>query len=125
ADFVGNVLDTDPIGRVLGSISYLDSYFSGARQTDPVIAARLNGGFGIVFTNEQHANGTADSNGPNITYRPVSSTGALGTPLAIGDFDDGLGFDALSHPNIATLSTGRQILVFERTITVSDHDIYF
>ena len=48
---------------------------------------------------------------------PVSAAGALGTPIAIADFNAGAGHDALSNPDIATLSTGRQVVVFERIWT--------
>src|SRR5262245_11818425 len=91
SDTFGTPGTSDPIVRILGSDDYLDTYTIPTDQTDPDVAPRNDGGFGIVFTNERHANGTADANGPNITYRTVSATGTLGTALAIGDFDAGVG----------------------------------
>jgi hypothetical protein len=123
SDHFGNSTDPNPIVSVL-SVGFLDVYNNAGHQTQPVIAGRLDAGFGVVFTNDLHANSGADANGPNITYRPASAGGALGTALAIGDFDGGLGHDALSNPDIATLSTGLQVVVFERTFSGSDHDIY-
>ena len=90
-----------------------------------MLAPRSDGGVGVVFTNALHADTTVDANGPNITYRPVTAAGVLGLPLAVGDFNDGGGHDALLNPDIATLSTGRQVVVFERIFTsATDDDIY-
>src|SRR5262245_5829898 len=123
--FNGNNLDKDPIIRILGGVNFLDTYFAGSQQSDPVLAPRSDGGVGVVFTNALHADTTVDANGPNITYRPVTAAGVLGLPLAVGDFNDGGGHDALLNPDIATLSTGRQVVVFERIFTsATDDDIY-
>ena len=59
------------------------------------VAARLDGGFGVVFQNDRHANNTVDANGPNITYVPVSAAGAVLSPIAVADFNAGAGHDAL------------------------------
>src|SRR5262245_43162179 len=91
SDFFGSPTDSDPIARILGSTNYLDAYPFGNNQTQPAVAARADGGFGLVFADERKANGTTVdvANGPNITYVPISSTGVRGTALAIGDFDVG------------------------------------
>ena len=57
----------------------------------PAVAERLNGGFGVVFQNDRHANGTVDANGPNITYVPVSAAGGLLSPIGVADFNSGVG----------------------------------
>src|SRR5262245_44063165 len=85
--------DQGAIASILNSgVTYLDVLFNGGTfQGEPALAPRLDGGFGVVFTNGSHADNTADPNGTNITYRTVSATGVLGTPLSIGDFDGGGG----------------------------------
>ena len=94
-------------------------------QSQPVDAALPSGGgFGVVLTNAVHANTAPDTNPTNITYVRVAANGTLGTPLAVGDFDDGLGHDSLINPTIATLSTGRQVVMFERVFSGTDHDIF-
>jgi hypothetical protein len=130
SDYFGNGTDREAVVRIFNadgtpsSLNYLDVFNAGGDQTLPAIAARLDGGAGVVFSNTRHENNTADANGPNINYRTVSATGVLGPTLAIGDFDGGAGHDALSNPAIATLSTGRQVVVFERTYAAADHDIF-
>ncbi len=125
----GNAADNDIIAAFLnpdGSLStpaYVDVYALGGQQTGPAVAARPGGEFDVVFTNDRHADGTVDPNGTNITYRSVSATGGLGTPLTIGDFNNGDGQDALQTPAIATLQSGRQIVVFDRTQNGS-HEAY-
>src|SRR4051794_16734540 len=60
SDFFGNAADRDPIIRIFnadGSSStpvYLDAYFFGSQQIDPALAARQDGGAGLVFTNALH-----------------------------------------------------------------------
>jgi hypothetical protein len=102
--------DQGAITRILNSsVTYLDVFSNaGTAQNEPALAPRLDGGFGVVFTNESHADNTADTS-LNITYRTVSAAGALGTPLAIADLSD-----PLFSPDVATLSTGRQVVVFPR-----------
>jgi hypothetical protein len=119
----GSLHAEDPTARILGGFSSLNTYSVGLCDGEPGVAPRSDGGFGIVFMNDHHADGTADANG-NIIYRTVSTAGALGAPLAIGDFAGGTGHDQLSNPAIATLSTGRQVVVFERTFSGADHDIF-
>ena len=80
--------------------------------------------FGVVFANERHADGTVDPNGTNITYRTVSAAGALAAPIAIADFNGGSGQDALRAPAIATLQSGRQIVVFERVVSGTNFDVF-
>jgi hypothetical protein len=120
--------DHGAIARIVdSSVTYVDVFFNaGSIQSNPALAPRLDGGFGVAFTNQSHADNTADATGPNITYRTVSATGALGTPLAIGDFNFGAGHDQLFRPDIATLSTtGHQVVVFERISTLAtNHDIF-
>jgi hypothetical protein len=124
SDHFGDVNERNAIARVLGSINYLDVSFATLFQGEPAVAPRSGGSFGVAYTDERHAPGTADANPYNINYRTVSAAGALGTTIAIGDFNDGLGHDSLSKPAIATLSSGRQVVVFEREFTGSDHDIF-
>src|SRR5262245_25761885 len=94
----GSDADVDPIARILGGFDHLDIRPGLGIQIDPDLAARNSGGFGIVFSHQQHANGLNDANGPNIVYRTVSTAGAIGLTVAIGDFDGGMGHDVLSNP---------------------------
>jgi hypothetical protein len=103
--------------------SFLNRLTEAGTQTDPVVAPRLGGETGIVFTDNSHADGTADPNGPNITYRVISASGSSPNSTAIADFNGGMGHDALNDPDIATLSTGRQVVVFVRIFSGSDSDI--
>src|ERR1044072_3525218 len=97
---------------------------AAGQQTAPAVAGRPGGGFGVVFTDERHADGTVDPNGTNITYRTVSAAGAPATPLAIADLNGGIGQDALQAPAIATLQSGRQVVVFERVVSGTASDVY-
>ena len=130
SDYFGSATDTDPIAAIFNpngtaSPAYRDVYNAGAFQKVPAVAGRLNGGFGEVFQNDRHANNTVDANGPNITYVPVSAAGAVLSPIAVADFNAGAGHDALQNPAIATLSTGRQVVAFERVWTADiDHDVF-
>jgi hypothetical protein len=71
---------------------------------------------------------TLDANFTNITYVPIriaaNNLFAIGNPLAIGDFDGGAGHDSLFNADIATLSTGRQVVEFERAFDGGDDDIF-
>jgi FG-GAP-like repeat len=130
SDYFGSATDTDPIVAIFDgvgstSLSYLDVNNSGGNQKVPAVAERLDGGFGVVFQNDRHANNTVDANGPNITYVPVSAAGGLLSAIAVGDFNAGAGHDALQNPEIATLSSGRQVVAFERVWTAGvDHDVF-
>jgi hypothetical protein len=110
------------------SSASLNIFNASGHQQDSAVAARLDGGLAVVFENDQHADNTSDPNGSNITYRTISSSGSLGPALAIlaiGDLNGGSGHDALRNPAIATLSTGRQVVVFERVWTDGvDHDLF-
>jgi hypothetical protein len=130
SDYFGSATDTDPIVAIFSevggtSLAYRDTYNAGALQKMPAVAPRLNGGLGVVFQNERHANNTVDANGPNITYVPVTATGGVLSPIAVADFNAGAGHDALQNPEIATLASGRQVVVFERIWTaLTDHDVF-
>jgi len=130
SDYFGSATDSDPIVAIFNanggtSLAYRDVYNAGALQKMPAVAERLNGGLGVVFQNERHANNTVDANGPNITYVPVTATGGVLSPIAVADFNAGAGHDALQNPEIATLSSGRQVVVFERIWTAgTDHDVF-
>ena len=130
SDYFGSATDTDPIFAIFQasgatSLSYQDAFNAGGHQKVPAVAERLNGGFGMVFQNDRHANGTVDSNGPNITYVPVSAAGGPLSPIGVGDFNSGSGHDALQNAAIATLSSGRQVVAFERFWTADvDHDVF-
>src|SRR5262249_17834244 len=117
---VFNTVDLDPALRFLGAAGAEGPYPVSGDQTFPVVAPRPGGALGIVFTNPQHADGSADANGTNITYVARSSSGSYGAPVAIGDLNGGAGHDALLNPDMATLSTGRQVVVFERAFSSSD-----
>ncbi len=128
---LGDIVNGDVIAAVFNadgsasSINFLNVFNSSVNQAEPDLAALPGGGFGVVFDNVAHADGSADPNPDNITYVRVSANGALGTPLAIGDFNFGGGHDYLFAPEIATLSTGRQVVVFENVFTQNvDNDIY-
>ena len=54
----------------------------------------------------------------------MSAAGALAAPLAIADFNGGSGQDALRAPAIATLQSGRQVVVFERAVSGTNSDIF-
>ncbi len=89
------------------------------------MAALPGGGFGVAFSNTQHADGTPDLNSLNVTYVPVSANGTFGLGVAVADFNVGAGHDSVGIPAIATLSTGRQVVVFENLFTPGvDDDIY-
>ncbi len=130
SDYFGSATDTDPIVAIFNaagfaSPAYRDVYNASALQKAPAVTARLNGGLGVVFQNERHANNSPDALGPNITYSPVSAAGAVLAPIAIADFNSGAGHDALQNPAIATLSSGRQVVAFERIWTAGvDHDVF-
>ena len=130
SDYFGSPTDTDPIVAIFNSsgttsLAFRDVYNVGALQKVPAVAERLNGGLGVVFQNDRHANNTVDANGPNITYVPVSAAGAVLSPIAVADFNAGAGHDALQNPAIATLSSGRQVVAFERVWTAgTDHDVF-
>jgi hypothetical protein len=123
SEFKGGQFDFDPIATTynangtLSSISYLDLFDQPLAQGRPVVAALPGGGFGVAFTNDLHANASVDPHPSNITYVRVAADGTAGTPLAIGDFGSGNGHDELSEPQIATLSSGCQVIVFERTFS--------
>ena len=78
----GNAADNDIIAAIVNADGTLagssDVFNVGGQQTTPAVAARSDGGFGVVFANERHADGTVDPNGTNITYRTVSAAGGLG-----------------------------------------------
>ena len=123
----GNASDNDIIARFVnsdGSLSTNVVLTAAGQQTTPAVAGRSGGGFGVVFTNERHADGTVDPNGTNITYRAVSAAGTPAAPFAIADFNGGIGQDALQAPAIATLQSGRQIVVFERVVSSTDSDVF-
>jgi VCBS repeat protein/FG-GAP repeat protein len=134
SDYQGSPADIDPVAALFNA----DGSFSSPRsrivynaanapllQTQPAVAALPGGDFGVVFTNERHADGSADVAGSrNITYERVDPNGIQGTPLAIGDFNAGAGHDDLFNPAIATLSTGRQVVVFERAYGAGDNDVF-
>jgi hypothetical protein len=130
SEYFGDSADTDPIFAIFNengstSLAYSDVFNAGTHQRVPAVAASSTGGFGVVFQNDRHANNTADANGPNITYVPVSATGAIGSRIAVGDFDAGAGHDALQNAAIATLAGGRQVVAFERIWTAgTDHDVF-
>jgi FG-GAP-like repeat len=129
SDFLGNSADEDIIEALFNadgtpSIALLGVYAPTGLQRAPAAAALPGGGYGVVLTDNHHANGTADANPFNITYVRVASNGIPMSVLAIADFD-GTGHDNLFNPAIATLSTGRQVVVFEREFTASvDDDIH-
>ena len=80
SDYFGSATDTDPIFAIFNatgtaSLAYRDAFNAGGHQKVAAVAERLNGGFGLIFQNDRHANGSVDSNGPNITYVPVSAAG--------------------------------------------------
>jgi hypothetical protein len=130
SEFFGASTDNDPIAAAFSevggtSISYVDVNNSGAQQKVPAVAPRLTGGFGVVFQNDRHANNTADANGPNIVYAPVTAAGAVLPRIAVADFNGGAGHDALQNAEIAMLASGRSVVVFERIWTAGiDHDIF-
>src|SRR5262245_28048359 len=61
SEFFGASTDNDPIAAIFNvngttSLSYVDVNNSGAQQRVPAVAGRLDGGFGVVFQNDRHAN---------------------------------------------------------------------
>lgn len=94
-------------------------------QTQPAVTALLDGTLSVVYTNNYHSNFTADPTGTNISYLHYTIPFSL-SPVPIGDFNNGDGHDNLVNPAIVTLSSGRQVVVFERIFTPgSDDDILF
>jgi hypothetical protein len=130
SEYFGDANDTDPIFAIFNasgtaSLAYSDVFNAGTHQRVPAVAPRVGGGFGVVFQNDRHANNSADANGPNITYAPVSATGAIGSRIGVADFNAGAGHDALQNAAITMLSTGRQVVAFERIWTANtDHDVF-
>jgi FG-GAP-like repeat len=129
SDHLGDPTDPDPIAALynvdgsLSSFNFLDVLNHTGSQSQPTIAGQLPGGsFGVVFTNDRHANGSVDANPGNITYVRVAANGTLGTPLAIGDFGVGNPFFNMLNPAIATLSDGRQVVAFESVFTAGTDD---
>jgi hypothetical protein len=105
--------------------AYNDIFNSAVHQMSAAVAPRLTGGFGAVFQNARHADFSADANGPNITYVRITASGTAAVAVAVADFNAGAGHDALQNPAIATLSTGRQVVAFERIWTNgTDHDVF-
>src|SRR5262249_46237324 len=84
-------------------------------QVDPAAASRLGGGLGFAFTNDRNLDNTVDT-GTNITYGIFSTN--FGSIISLADTNEDL-----SAPAIATLSSGRQVVVFERATSASNHDI--
>jgi hypothetical protein len=129
SDYFGSATDTDPIVAIFdalgsASLAYLDAFNSGGHQKVAAVAPRPNGAGG-VFQNDRHANGTVDSNGPNITYVAASADEGLLSPIGVGDFNSGSGHDALQNPEIATFASGRQVVAFERVWRAgTDHDVF-
>jgi VCBS repeat protein len=129
ADDPANTGGVQPIAAIYNadgsvSLSYLAAYTDAGSDPEPTLAALPGGGFGVVFVNPTHANHSPDALPRNITYVRVAANGTLGTPLSIGDFNGGLGHDDLSNPAIATLSTGRQVVVFQRSFSGTDNDVF-
>jgi hypothetical protein len=130
SNYFGSATDNEAIVAIFNpngtaSLGYNDVFNAGAHQMATAVAPRLNGGFGVTFQNARHVDNSVDANGPNITYRPVSASGALSASLAVADFNAGAGHDALQNPAIATLSSGRQVVAFERIWTNgTDHDVF-
>ena len=130
-DYNGSAADRDPIAAIFNADGTTSTAFIRinpvtGQETQPVDAALPGGGFGVVWTDDHHANTTADATGTDINYQRVNAAGTLvNAPLAIADFNAGTGHDNLENPAIATLSTGRQVVAFERVFASgSDDDIY-
>jgi hypothetical protein len=130
SNYFGSATDNEAIVGLFNAngtafFAYNDIFNAGAHQMAAAVAPRLNGGFGTVFQNARHADFTVDANGPNITYTRVTANGAAAAAIAVADFNAGAGHDALQNPAIATLSTGRQVVAFERIWTNgTDHDVF-
>ena len=98
SDFHGSGLDEEAVFRLLNSdVDYNDLFDTGQFQGQPAAAPLANGAFGIVFTNERHADNGIDANPFNITYKPMTASGSMGAALAIGDFNAGNGTDSLTN----------------------------
>jgi hypothetical protein len=131
SEILGDTTNNDPITNTISGRTFEDTYIFPGQQLNPAVApleehapgtSLVSLMYGIVFGNERHADGSVDANGPNITYRAI---GSISGPLAIADFDGGLGHDALQNPSIATLSTFRQVVVFEQVFTAgADNNIF-
>src|SRR5262245_35264687 len=69
SDFFGSATNQEAVFRVLGSSDdYTDAFNTSLFQGQPAVAPRADGGFGIVFTNQRHADVSIDTNPNNITY---------------------------------------------------------
>jgi hypothetical protein len=93
--------------------------FRDGLQTQPVAAGRAGGGFGVAWMDQFKASGADDGTSTDINYTTFSSTGGVGT--IIGIQDEKL---ALQNPAIATLSDGRQVIVYEVIQSSTDHNIH-
>jgi VCBS repeat protein len=122
--------DLDPVVAIFNAdgsaspVRFDDIYNFSSLQVDPAIASAGGGGFAVVFTSSTHADETRDTDGNNITYVPVIGNGRFGDALGVGDFNRA-GHANLVHPTIATLSSGRQVVAFERVFAPGiDDDIF-
>jgi hypothetical protein len=86
---------------------------SDANIYKPALAPLAGNSVGVALPTTRHADGSADTS-LNIVYVRSTTAGALGAALAVGDLNAGGGHDDLFAPAIATLSTGRQVVAFER-----------
>jgi hypothetical protein len=106
----------DSNGNV-GSKSFV--YRATGLQGPSAVAGRLDGGFGVAWSDELTSTGAADSHPNNINYRTVSGDGVLGPVIAVGD-----GLGNMANLAITTLSDGRQVVVFDDLSDFANGDIF-
>src|SRR5262245_57064984 len=61
--------DQEAAFNLVGTLDYGNVYNATLFQGQAIVAPRLDGSFGVVFTNERHGDGTVDTDPNNITYR--------------------------------------------------------
>jgi hypothetical protein len=88
-------------------------------QQNPAVAARSDGGFTTVW--QDSGTGVSPSADPDIYYAVTNSAGTN----TVGRSPLMAGANVLQDPDIATMSDFRQIIVAERAVDASSHDVVF
>jgi Ca2+-binding RTX toxin-like protein len=87
---------------------------SGDDQSEAAVASRAGGGVVVVYRDTDIGGpGTSD-----ISLRTISSTGVVGPLLEVHNVTS-----PLSAPDVATLANGQSIVVWQRNLNGTDHDI--
>src|SRR4249919_2809509 len=79
-DLAGSGLNREPIAAVFNADGTTSNAFIrvngfAQQQTQPQVAALPDGGFGVVFTSNNHLDGLGDPNPNNIFYQRLNANG--------------------------------------------------